>query len=95
MALKLEQEGAGVRLELRLPLGCQHQLIKEFGIEKPWISLTGPGSIAWLVRIDGNGDLFPDLKTHLKMLGDLMQISPELIGCRGAVKGGIVADCSK
>ena len=45
MALKLEEEGAGMRLELRFTIGSQYELIEEFRMEKSWIGLSCFGSI--------------------------------------------------
>jgi len=62
VTLKLEQERAGLRLEVRFAIRCQHQLVEELRIEKPWIRLSGSGPITRLLGIAGNGDLFPHLE---------------------------------
>ena len=42
-----------------------------------------------------DGQFFPDLDTHFEAFGDLVQIIFELVGGRGPVESGIVADGAK
>jgi len=51
MALELEQERAGMRLELGLSVRCQHQILEQFGIQESRIGLTGPHTIAGMLGI--------------------------------------------
>ena len=51
MALKLEQERAGMRLELRFSVWRQHQLFEQLGIEELRIGLTSPHTIAGMLGI--------------------------------------------
>jgi hypothetical protein len=42
-----------------------------------------------------NGELFPDLETHLEVFRDLVEVVFELIGSGGSIEGGIVTDRAK
>ena len=95
MALKLEEKGAGMRLEPRFTIGSQNQLVEEFRIEKSRIRLSRFGSIAWLIRKGGNRDFFPHFEAHLKVFRNLIEIAMELIGRGGRIEGGIIADGPK
>ena len=90
VALKLEQAGTGMWLELRVTIRREHQVIKQFCIKEAWIRLSCPGSILCLFRIAGNRDFFPHLETHFKVFGNLVQVTPELIRGRRAVKRRII-----
>jgi len=39
--LELEEKRAAVGFKLRFSIGCQHELVEEFGIEEPGIRLAG------------------------------------------------------
>ena len=91
MALEFEQEGSRMRLELRLTIGGEDEIVKEFRIEKTWIRLSGSDTIPWLVRIARDRDFFPHLATHFKVFGNLVQVTPELIGGGRAVKRRIIS----
>src|SRR5712691_3068404 len=90
MPLKLEQERPRMRLELRLTMRRQHQLIEQLGIEEPGIRLTRPHSITSVLRVAWNGDLFPHFEAHLKVFGNLIQIVTKLIHCRRSIERRIV-----
>ncbi len=79
-------------LELRFTVWFQYQFIEKLRVQKVRIGLSSFGPLTWLFRIAGNGDLFPDLETHFKVFGNLVQIFPELVWSRRPVKGRIVAD---
>jgi hypothetical protein len=81
-----------MRLELRLSIGCQHELLEECDIKEPWIRLTSSCPIPHLLGVGWNGDLLPHPNAHLKVFGDLVQVMPELIGSGRTVEGGIIAD---
>lgn len=42
-----------------------------------------------------DGDVLPDLETHLEILGNLFQVMSKLVLCRRTVEGGIVPDGAK
>jgi len=86
MPLELEQKRAGVRLELRLTIGRQHEVIEELGIEKSRVGMSRSHSIARVLRIGRNGDFLPHFEAHLEVFGDLAQIASELIRGRRSVE---------
>ena len=45
VALELKQEGSRMRLEPRLTIGGEDEIVKEFRIEKTWIRLSGSDAI--------------------------------------------------
>ena len=61
-------------IELRLMIRHQHQLIEELRVEKTWVRLTGPRSVARLCRITGNRNILPHLTAHLKVFGGRVKI---------------------
>ena len=95
MPLEFEEEGAGVRFELRVSIRREHQIIEQFRIEKPGIQLAGLCAIPSLLRVGRDRDLLPDLEAHFKVFRDLIQIAPKLIRRWWAIKGGVVADRTK
>ena len=82
-------------LELRLSIRCEHEFVEELGIKEAWIGLTGPRPIAGLLGIARNRDLFPHLEAHLEVFGNLVQITPELVGCWRSVEGRVITDGPK
>ena len=78
-------------LKLRVTIRCQHEFVEELCIKETWVWLPGPGSVASLLRIGRDRDLFPHLEAHLKVFGDLIQVSPELIRRGGTVEGRVIA----
>ncbi|MEO7860310.1 MAG: hypothetical protein ABIU05_07665 [Nitrospirales bacterium] len=82
MPLKLEQKWSGMCFKLRFSVGRQHHVIEELRIKKGRIRLTSFDSIAHMTGESRNGDLLPDLATHLEVFGDLSQVVEELV-CRG------------
>jgi hypothetical protein len=91
VALELEQEGSRMPLELRLTIGGEDEIVKELRVEKTRIRLSGSDPIPCLVCIAGDRDVFPHLATHFKVFGNLVQVTPELIGGWRAVKRRIIA----
>ena len=81
--------------ELGVAVRRQHELIEELRIEEAGIRLAGSRSISSLVGIARNRDLFPDFETHLKVFGDLIQITPQLIRRRWPVERRVVAHRSE
>jgi hypothetical protein len=83
---ELEQERAGMRLELRLRKRPQYQILEELGVEKPSVRLACPDTIARVIGIAGDGQLIPHLEAHVKIFGNLVQIAPEMIGDGQTIK---------
>jgi len=77
--------------ELRLPIGCENKIVKDCCVEKTWIRLPGPDAIACLVCVERDRNFLPDLTTHFKVFGDLVQVTPELVRGRRAVKRRIIS----
>src|SRR6478736_6062696 len=82
-------------LELRFSVRRQYQLLEQLGIQESRIGLTGPHTVAGMLGIGGNGDLFPHLETHLKVFGDLRQIVSKLVCGGRSVEGRVIAHRSE
>jgi len=64
-------------------------------IQKIRIDLAGFCPTADVLRIARNGELLPDLKTHLKVFRDLIQILAELVRCWWAIGSSVIANRAK
>lgn len=91
MTLELEQKRTGVRLELCIAIGHQHQIIEQL-----WHRGTGvwlPCMRPILLGEGGNRDGLPDLEAHLELVRDLVEVAPELIGRGRTAERRIIANC--
>lgn len=79
MTLELKQKRAGMRTELRVPIGLQYELGEGLGVQKVGVGLSRAWAVAGMFRIGGDRELFPHLEAHLELFGDLRQIPCELV----------------
>ena len=93
VSLKLKKEGTRVRLELRFSVGSQHEVLEQLGIEEPWVWLSGAQAITSLHWIARDREFLPDRTAHVKVFGNLSQVTPELIRGRWATERRIISYC--
>ncbi len=87
--------GPGTVQTSRLDRESAHEVIEQLRIEKPRVRLSGLGAISGLLRKGGNRELLPNLETHLKVFGNLIEVMPKLIRGLWPIKGRVVADRAK
>ena len=81
-----------MRLEVGVAIRLEHEVDEGLGIKESRNRLAGIGTLAFLLGIHWDGDLFPDLRAHFKVFANLCQIPEKLIRCGWSVKAGIHAD---
>lgn len=73
-------------LKPSLAVWSQDQFVEQLRIEKARIRLPGLGTITNVTRKTRDSDFFLDFKTHLKVLGNLIEVMPgadwQLVGDR-------------
>ena len=82
VSLELEQKRASMWIKPRISMWDQDKICGHLRVQKEQIELSSFQTIASMLRIAGNRNLLPDLKTHLKVFGKLIEIFAGLGRCR-------------
>ena len=95
MPLEFKDERSHVGVEWCFSIGSQHEITEQLRVKEARILVPGLQTVAEVPCEDGDGDFLPDLETHLKVFGNLMEILSKLASGGGAVERGVVPDRAK